>query len=766
MSWIKGKHTIVTGGDIRWLPTIHDRDDKVIGSLNSLVATLDADVSGSLSIPAANRPPGLSSSDALKWDRFYAASLGLIDTVGILAVRDGNLQPQPLGATLVAHATLRSYNFFGQDTWRIKPSFTLTYGLAYGWQTTPHELHGQQTLIANHDNGDQILNGFDYINQKQRAALSGDIFNPTLSYVPIGKSGRSDVFSVDYGDWAPRVSAAWNPSLRSGFLGRMLGDRKTVIRGGYGIAYDRVNTVQSVIIPMLGVGFAQTINTNTPLCNANGASVQGCNASVPLSGAGANPGLASFRVGVDGSIPTPPAPAAVPSPIVPANGLSEILSFQNDPQFQVGRSHSIDFTIQRSLPGQMIFEAGYIGRIGRHLPNSVNFNSAPYMFKDKASGQSFAQAFDAVAVATRNGQTPANQPWLENQLPGSGAGCGAGGANISATACLVAGNGAAFLNNNVSNLFLSMDFARLGLGLPEYTNTQVLDLFVRASRDKSNYNALVLTLRNNSWHGLFFDFNYTFSKSLDTVGAVQNDARYYSSSYNTRLDYGPSFFDRPNVFNAIFNYDLPFGKGRFTNHHSFINRVTGGWYAAGIFRKSSGVPELVTVSGQPFGGGIIFATPSGMLPTVPVDSLGGGSIHGGVNGSTVNTPLGPQSVGTAGDPKNSGTGLNYFADPGGAFLKFRPTLLATDTNDGRNSPLRGLSFWNLDTRFGKSTAITERVKVEFSADFFNIFNHANFLDPSFDTTNPATFGVINTQLIPADRISGARWIQLGFRIDF
>jgi len=446
--------------------------------------------------------------------------------------------------------------------------------------------------------------------------------------------------------------------------------------------------------------------------------------------------------------------------------LSEILSFQNDPQFQVGRSHSIDFTIQRSLPGQMIFEAGYVGRIGRHLPNSVNFNSAPYMFKDKASGQSFAQAFDAVAVATRNGQTPADQPWFENQLPGSGAGCGAGKANISATACLVAGNGAAFLNNNVSNLFLSMDFARLELGLPEYTNTQVLDLFVRASRDKSNYNALVLTLRNNSWHGLFFDFNYTFSKSLDTVGAVQNDARYYSSSYNTRLDYGPSFFDRPNVFNAIFNYDLPFGKGRFSNHHSFINRVTGGWYAAGIFRKSSGVPELVTVSGQPFGGGIIFATPSGMLPTVPVDSLGGGSIHGGVNGSTVNTPLGPQSVGTAGDPKNSGTGLNYFADPGGAFLKFRPTLLATDTNDGRNSPLRGLSFWNLDTRFGKSTAITERVKVEFSADFFNIFNHANFLDPSFDTTNPATFGVINTQLIPADRISGARWIQLGFRIDF
>jgi len=760
LSWIKGKHTIVTGGDIRWLPTIHDRDDKVIGSVNSLVATLDADVSGTLSIPDANRPPGLSSSDAQKWDRFYAASLGLVNTVGILAVRDGNLQPLPLGTSLVARTTLRSYNFFGQDTWRIKPSLTLTYGLAYGWQTTPHELHRQQTLIANHDNNDQILNAFDYLNAKEQAALNGNIFNPTLSYVPLSKSGRSDVFSVDYGDWAPRVSAAWNPSMRNGFLGRVFRDRKTVIRGGFGIAYDRVNTVQSVIIPMLGVGFAQTINVNAPACNASGAPGTNCNVN-------ATPGGTSFRVGVDGQIPTPPQLAAVPSPVVPSSPLGEILSFQNDPQFQVGRSHMVDFTVQRSLPGQMIFEAGYIGRFARHLPNSVNFNSVPYMFKDKASGQSFAQAFDAVAGALRNGQMPANQPWFENQLPGSGAGCGPGGTNISATACLAAGNGPAFLNDNLSNLFLSIDFIRqFGLGLQPYTNTQVLDLFTRTSRDTSNYNALVVTLRNNSWHGLFYDFNYTFSKSLDTAGAVQNDARYYSSSYNTHLDYGPSFFDRPHVFNAVFDYELPFGKGRFHNNHAFINKITGGWYAAGIFRRSSGVPELVTISGQPFGGGIIFATPSGAFPVVPVGELDGGSIHGGVNGSTVNTPLGAQDVGTSGNPKNGGTGLNYFANPGAAFLKFRPALIASDTNDGRDSPLRGLPFWNLDTRLGKTTNISERVKIEFSADFFNLFNHANFLDPSFDLTNPAVFGVINTQLIPADRISGARWIQLGFRIDF
>src|SRR5262249_12738256 len=146
---------------------------------------------------------------------------------------------------------------------------------------------------------------FDYIAAKQAAAMNGDIFNPTLSYIPIKNSGRSDVFAVDYGDWAPRVSAAWNPSFHQGFMNRLFGDRKTVIRGGYGIAYDRVNTVQSVIIPMLGVGFAQTINLNTPLCSANG-SVQNC-------GVDATAGGSVFRVGVDGTIPTPAAPAALSS---------------------------------------------------------------------------------------------------------------------------------------------------------------------------------------------------------------------------------------------------------------------------------------------------------------------------------------------------------------------------------------------------------------------------------------------------------------------
>jgi hypothetical protein len=776
LTWIKGKHTVVTGADIRWLPTIHDRDDKVIGSLTSLVALLDSNEGGgTLAIPQANRPAALPTSDQQNWDRLYAASLGLLNQVGILAVRNGALQPQPLGTQLEAKTTLRAYNFFAQDSWRIKPSLTLTYGIGYGWQTTPQELHGQQTLIANHDTGDTIITGLQYIQAKQAAAQAGDVYNPTLSYIPIRNSGRSDVSNVDYGDWAPRVSAAWNPSFTGGALGRIFGDRKTVVRGGYGIAYDRVNTVQSVIIPMLGVGFAQTINLQTPLCNANGTSVSGCNAAVGVGSSG-NPGLASFRVGTDGAIPTPALPAAVKSPIIPTIPFGETLSFQNDPNFKDGRAHMVDFTIQRSLPGQLILELGYVGRFGRNLAGSINFNSDPYMFKDKSSGQIFAQAYDAVATQLRKGVAPGAvtiQPWFENQLPGLGIGCGPNDpvtmkpTNISSTACLALGNAVNFINNNVSSLFNSIDGDRLGLNLQSYDNFQVLDLFMRDSHDHSNYNAFVVTLRNNNWHGLVFDLNYTRSKSLDDVGAVQNAAEYHSSSYNFALDYGPSFFNRPNVFNAFFNYDLPFGGShRFSSSHAAINKVIGGWFTAGILRISSGVPNLVTVSGQSFGGGDIFGISAGMLPTVPVGSLGAG-LHGGVCSTGAGSGgNGPACAHPPGTPAPTGTGLNYFGNPAAALADFRPTLLATDTNDGRNSPLPGLGFWNFDMTIGKTTSITERLKVEFSADFFNLFNHVNFLDPSLDTTNPSTFGVINTQLVPADRIQGSRWIQMGLRIRF
>jgi hypothetical protein len=754
---ITGKHNIVAGGAIRWLPITAERNDKVVGSLSSLVALMDADGNGGASaIPAVNRPPActapgqtfcLQSADIQKWDRLYAATLGIVDNVNVLAVRDGSLNAQPFGTPLISNANMAAYDFYAQDTWRMNPSFTLTYGLAYGWQTPPHELHNEQTFIVDASNS-QILTGQGYINSKLQAALNGQAFNPTIGYLPIANSGRTNIYDPDYGNIAPRVSLAWSPSYSNGILGRVLSSRKTVVRAGFGIYYDRINNVQSVEIPQLGVGFAQTLVLKSPLCSVNGASAgPGCNAAA----GGGNIGASGFRVGVDGTIPVPTVPA-ISSPVVPDNPFGEVLSFSLDPSFKVGRSYSFDFTVQRELPGNMLMEVGYIGRLGRNLPNSLDFDSSPYMLKDSASGQTFAQAFDAVTAQIAANQPVTAQPWFENQLPGfnalSAANGGCGGAFASTTACLVNQNQALFAGRFVSSLFQNMGFDRASLGLLPYNNLQVvLALFVRTHIDVSNYHAATFTLRKRPSHGLQFDLNYTFSRSLDQLGGVQNNAGTFATSFHPNLQYGPSLFDRTHVFNAIFNYDLPAGKShRFHFNNGILDKFISGWYVSGVFRANSGLP--IPVVGGDFGGGP-FANSESMIATVDPGSLGGGAHHG-VTGTNFGT----------------GGSTNIFTNPDAAAGDFRYPNLSTDGRDGSGHPIRGLGLWNLDSRLGKTTSFHERYKVEISADFFNIFNHVNFFDPALNINNPANFGVISTELIPANRQQGSRWIELGLRLSF
>jgi Carboxypeptidase regulatory-like domain len=763
---IHGKHTFTAGGDVRWLPLVAQRNDKVVGSLSSLVATMDADVLGAdQNGSALNRPPScsatvttfcLQAADVQRWDRLYAATLGIVGNISVLAVRDGQLNPQPFGTPLIADTKSQAFDFYFQDTWRIKPTLTLTYGIGYGWQTPPSEKHNQQTFEIDAATG-QILTANGYIKAKEQAALQGEIYNPTIGYLPIKQSGRSGVWNTDYGDVAPRVSLAWSPNYSSGLLGSVFGSGKTVVRAGFGIYYDRVNNVQSVEIPQLGVGFAQTLTLTNPACDVNGAATLSCNSAAGVT----NIGASGFRVGVDGAIPVPSIPA-VSSPIVPGPG-GEILSFEVDPNFKIGRNYSIDFTVQRELPGNMLMEVGYIGRIARDLPNSVDFDSSPYMFVDKASGQTFAQAFDAVANQLAAGNPVAPQPWFENQLPGFGAlstaagGCGGG----TSTACLVSQATSNFTSRSVGSLFQTLATDRQALGLPVYNNQQiVLALFMRTHNDLSNYHAGTITLRKRPSHGLQFDLNYTFSKSLDQVGTVQNNAGTYATSFNPNYQYGPSLFDRTHVFNAIFNYDLPAGRGhKFSFGNNILDKFIAGWYVSGVFRANSGPP--LTVFGPDFGGGF-FGNLLNEIPVVNPSTLNAG-VHHNVCSTSGN--------GSSGDGPNcgsnaTGTGLNLFANPTAALADFRAPNISTDGRDGTGKPIRGLGLWNLDSRLGKVTSFHERFKIEFSADFFNLFNHVNFFQPTLNVTTPASFGVINQELIPADRTQGSRWIQLGLRASF
>ena len=366
------------------------------------------------------------------------------------------------------------------------------------------------------------------LSDKRAASERGEIYNPTLAYVPIRETGRKHAFDTDWTNISPRISAAWTPSFRQGWSNKVFGDGKTVIRGGYSRLYDRTTTVQTITIPTLGVGFAQTLTAIAPRS--------------PLGD--------PLRVG-DAPIPLV-ANTAVTSPVVPGMPYAELLSFAVDPGITVPRSHTADFTLQRELPGNIVLELGYIGRYGRNLYQNVNLNQVPYMFKDPASGQTFAQAFDAVAAQLRASVPAASvtsQPWFENLT--------AAGTPGARTQALAAGNAANFINGNLINLFQNIDIPLLQAGRQPFNNLQAIELFMRSSLGRSNYNGFFTTVRKRFASGLAFDANYTFSRSEDQIGQVQNNTGVLPNNFDPDSDYGPSFDDITHIFNSNWVYELP-----------------------------------------------------------------------------------------------------------------------------------------------------------------------------------------------------------------
>lgn len=724
--WSRGKHTWEFGTAVHFLPTLHLRDDKVIGALGALVAQLDADDGFGVAIPPSDRPPTCSATlttncirttDVQQWDRLYAGTLGLIDNISVLAVRDGSFNPLPFGSQLESDTKLWAPEMYAQDVWRIRPTLTLTLGVSYGWQTAPIERLGRQTIQIDAGTGKSIT-AREFLKQRKDAAANGQIFNPTFGFVPINSAHRG-VFDVDYGDIAPRVALAWTPSYHSGLRGSLFGAGKTVVRTGFAIIYDRQNTVQSVIIPALGVGFAQTLNLPGPPCNSSGTGGTGCTAG------SVNPALGVFRVGQDGTMPVPTVPAQA-NPVVPvvtvrSNGsivTPEVFSFQDDSSIKVGRNYAVDLSVQREFPGNMLLEVAYSGRLGRDLPQSMSLGQSPINFKDPASGQTFAQAFDAVATAVRNNTAIPTEAWFENNIPTKFC-VNSSNAPIPCSAWIAGVQSSNFINGGVSSIFSTIDGRRMLVGLPTFNNYMAQGIFFRSSTGESNYHALLVTVNKRTSKGLSFTGNYTFSHSLDQIGAIQNAANLMPNSFNLNAEYGPSGFDFRHIFNGKWVYDIPLKSS-----NPFLKRVLEGWFNSGIFTAISGQPLIAAEGTQVWGGTLALGFTSGKVPTVDPGTFQDG-VHTGVTGSN--------GVGTNSNPANKGTGLNLFADPFAVSQSFRPVLLATDGRAGRSRPLRGLGHWNLDSSFGKNTAITERVHAIFTADFFNIFNHPIFCDPGRPT---------------------------------
>src|SRR6266478_3893535 len=398
ITMLKGNHLFTFGGAYQRNYNYHQRSDNGGGINYQPTYQLGEGGGGGLVDFSATNPAGVTKTT---WARDSSAVLGIVTDSQIAYTRSGpTLILNPPLTHAFDQSTIPYYNVYWSDSWRIRPSFTLIYGLGWTLEMPPTEKFGKQIELV--DGAGQQLDLKAYINAREAAALQGQVFNPTVGFALVGNTGGGQKYPYlpFYGSFSPRFAAAWNPNIHDGFLGKMFGGNKSVIRGGYSRVYGRLNGVDLVLVPLLGTGLIQPVQCR--LANMNGT----CGSPVTAANA--------FRIGVDGkTAPIPAASPTLPQPVFPGiNDVSAAAGEALDPKFRPNVVDSFDVTIQRQLTNKILLEVGYIGRRITHEYQPVNINAVPYMMT--MGGQSFDKAYAAIeqglGCATSFAACGANMP--------------------------------------------------------------------------------------------------------------------------------------------------------------------------------------------------------------------------------------------------------------------------------------------------------------------------------------------------------------------
>jgi hypothetical protein len=492
------------------------------------------------------------------------------------------------------------YGAYVQDDWKVTRNLTLNLGLRWEVDTPRWERI------------DNRQSGFDGVAINPVARVPGVV---TFS----GRNGLGRyAHDFDWNNFGPRIGFAWKPM------------DKTVIRGGYGVNY-------------LGIYFGAVVNTisqgfgaNTSFSSADGGLTQAFylrDGMPPFQREELGPGW--------GAVPLGTAPRTSPD-FISQNHVN-------------GYSQQFNFTVQRELVGNLLFEAAYLGNLGRKLGGAAsNINMIPLV----------------------NGRGPAAQSQALRPFPQF---------------------------NNVMRL------------TPNWGSSAYHGMNLKVERRYSNgFNVLA---------------NYTWSKFLDNIEAgnelAGGEGNGYTHNELRALDRSYSGNDIRHRFIASSVYDIPIGKGKPVDiSNPFLDAVIGGW-TIGL------ITELYT--GAPWG-------------AIEQTNLSN-TFSNGVRPNLTCDPAIDSS-------RSRAEYLNQWFNTS----CFQAAATATFGNAARSVGF-GPGQINIDSSVNKRWSFTERYRLLFRADFFNVPNRPNFNVPA------AVRGRGDFGRITSTRGTG-RQIQLNMRFEF
>ena len=655
LSIVKGAHVYRMGLNIRLYQ--HNDQRGQPGGIN---------VTPSLSFSATTRPPsqafnlpsvatsnaiGISSTDNMRLlntinellgipARLSQNFLGNVSGDSFLPFRSGD------SVTLWAEGhRLKQYNFYFQDEWKIRPNLTFNYGVRYEMNTPPTESAGRVYVPDKNILGNQVT------------FRKADSWYDTTNH-----------------DIGPRVGIAWSPN------------NKTVIRTGYGLAFDPLSSFQVTAVAGKVPGLVTFCSSTLP--STPGGSV--------VTSPGCSP-VPDIRIGQGFPFELQPPTVKPSSFFTPAlqllNNAPALALFE--PKLKNPAVHQWNLSIQRELPFGLVAQVGYVARRGTHLLRAYDVN--------QINADGILPSFLLMQQNVGKGCRP----------DGSNCPAGATGSPIPiVTSGIVT---SAFVNQSSVVGDLALNAAGMFAGRVEQTtlaaklrpNQQFERITYIDAGGDSYYHSGQFTLRKRFEQGFLMGMAYTYGKSIDDqsvdpVGAssggglTTTNSRTPTDIRNWREERARSDFDRRHVFTLNSVWELPFGRGRRfgANTNGIVNAIVGGWSVNGIYTAMSGEPFSVRSGTRTSN----FSHESraalkGPKPEVKLQEKA--NVVGPVvfpDASAFNIPA----------PGTNGAGRNIFEAPG---------------------------YWNLDLGVGKEFDITETVKLKFRTEMFNALNHPNFDNP-------------------------------------
>jgi Carboxypeptidase regulatory-like domain len=755
-TYVRGKHTFQVGGTFKPIRTTY----KLITDFNFATIGLGGGLESLNSSPQL-RPSDLSTNPIYQnlYDSAFAFLLGNYGQVSSSFNNNKELQPLPQGTGHIRHYRYYETEVYLQDSWKARSDLTLTYGLRYQFDSVSYEVNGLEAgpnLDFNQAIEPRIANGL--AGNTGCPGASCGLVNPLLYYSLAGKANNAaPLYHPDWHDFQPRLAFAYNPSGISGRLGRLLGDRKTVIRGGAAIIDDHTMVNALNFLQDQNTWILQ--NSSSVLYGEQATANEDLMTDPRFNGLSLPPN----SVATPPAIVTPYAPyllssaAGNPNPAYgPVYGLESAnpFNYSIDATLKTPYSETLSFGIQRELPGNFQLEASYVGRMAhRLLAQSDGMQTVD--FRDPASGQLLSQAFANLTTQVRNqvpnpvtGYSVTPIPFFENQIPNATA------FGFPSATYFVANDVEPYVGRgdvadstqllNEYNFYDGIGF-NPGVGL----NPQFGTSLYMTNKGYSNYNGLLVTLHKKMSQGLVYDVNYTWAHSLDNISAPANEAfgsngagGIMCDALNIGVCYGNSDFDVQQSMTFDGLYELPLGRGKaFGGSMSrALDEVVGGWSISGLASWRTGLAFQTVANAYP----ISFAN---NVPAI---------FNGDTAALKVDTHF--EMNAASGFPsiqlfKNQAAALGAFSGPLGL-------------EAGSRNNLRGPHYSNIDFGLIKHFPVTEGVHIELRADAYNLLNHPNLALPgaaaTADITSPSTFGVISS----TTGEQPYRVLQVAFRVDF